>query len=192
MIRPSREILIRRIAPWLVPAALALAGLSAVQAQTRPPADAAGKSQAQASATAQTSMIIRRLGATPAGKGEPEHFTGSVRREVTFAALPPGRMYGSIGTFEPGARTFWHSHALGQTLIVSSGIGWTQIEGGPVEVMRAGDIVTVGPNVKHWHGATATNAMTHIAIVEGGVPNAVTWLEQVSDAQYLEGGKARP
>lgn len=130
-------------------------------------------------------MDITRSGTTPSAKGPSEYFTGSVRLDAPFKATEPARVGGATVTFEPGARTAWHTHPLGQTLIVTSGLGWAQREGGPREEIRPGDIVWFPPGEKHWHGATDTTAMTHIAIAEllNGTP--VTWLEQVSDQDYL-------
>jgi quercetin dioxygenase-like cupin family protein len=132
-------------------------------------------------------MDIQRNGSKPSSKGPAEFFTGSVRIDAPFQASAPGRAGGAVVTFEPGARTAWHSHPLGQTLIVTSGLGWTQCEGGPVEEIRPGDIVRCPPGRKHWHGATPTTAMTHIAIVETLDGKAVDWMEQVTDAEYLAG-----
>lgn len=130
-------------------------------------------------------MEIVRSGSQPSQLGAPEYFTGSVRVDARFQRQAPARIGGGIVTFEPGARTAWHTHPLGQTLIVVSGLGWVQIEGGPKEEIRAGDIVWFAPGEKHWHGATGTNAMSHIAIAEALDGRSVDWLEKVSDAQYL-------
>jgi len=130
-------------------------------------------------------MDIRRNGSQPSGKGPAEYFTGSVRIDAPFQAFAPGRAGGAIVTFEPGARTAWHTHPLGQTLIVTAGLGWTQCDGGPVEEIRPGDIVLCPPHTKHWHGATSTTAVTHIAIAEALDGKAVDWLEHVTDEQYL-------
>ena len=111
-------------------------------------------------------MEIQRIGSQPSGKGPAEWFTGAVRINSRFQRSNPARIGGAIVTFEPGARTAWHTHPLGQTLIVTSGRGWVQREGGPVEEIRPGDVVWFAPAEKHWHGATATTAMTHIAIAE--------------------------
>jgi quercetin dioxygenase-like cupin family protein len=129
-------------------------------------------------------MEIKRAGSRPSAKGPAEYFTGAVRIDPLFEASDPGRVIGANVTFEPGARTAWHTHPLGQTLIVTSGCGWTQREGGPVEAIRPGDVVWFPPGEKHWHGATATTAMTHIAIQERLDGKVVDWMEQVSDAQY--------
>jgi quercetin dioxygenase-like cupin family protein len=130
------------------------------------------------------SMDIKRNGTRPSGKGPADYFTGSVRVDPLFEAPDPARVRGAHVTFEPGARTAWHTHPLGQTLIVTSGLGWAQSEGGPVEEIRPGDVVWFAPGEKHWHGASASNAMTHIAIQEALDGKVVDWLEQVSDAQY--------
>ena len=129
-------------------------------------------------------MQITRGGSQPSGKGPAEYFTGSVRVDPLFRAPDPARVSGSSVTFEPGARTAWHRHPLGQTLIVTSGFGWVQREGGPIEEIRPGDVVWFPPGEKHWHGGTPTTAMTHIAIQEALNGNAVEWLEKVSEEQY--------
>ena len=129
-------------------------------------------------------MDIKRSGTTPSGKGPSDWFTGTVRIDPLFQASAPARVVGASVTFEPGARTAWHTHPLGQTLIVTSGCGWVQREGGSVEEIRPGDVVWFPPGEKHWHGATATTAMTHIAIQEQLDGKAVDWLEQVSEAEY--------
>lgn len=129
-------------------------------------------------------MEIKRVGSRPSGKGPAEWFTGSVRIDPLIDAPEPARVAGAMVTFEPGARTAWHTHPLGQTLIVTAGCGWAQREGGPVETIRPGDVVWFAPGEKHWHGATATTGMTHIAIQEKQDGKAVDWLEHVTDAQY--------
>ena len=129
-------------------------------------------------------MQITRSGTHPSQKGPEEYFTGSVRIDSRFQSSGPARVGGATVTFEPGARTAWHTHPLGQTLIVMSGRGWAQIEGGPKEEIRPGDIIWFPPGEKHWHGATATTAMTHIAIAESLDGKAVDWMEKVSDEQY--------
>jgi quercetin dioxygenase-like cupin family protein len=111
-------------------------------------------------------MQIKRSGSQPSAKGSAEYFTGSVRIDTSFKGQEPARVSGALVTFEPGARTAWHTHPLGQTLIVTSGPGWVQRWGGPVEEIRPGDVVWFEPGEKHWHGATATTAMSHIAIQE--------------------------
>src|SRR5215204_2034313 len=129
-------------------------------------------------------MEIKRNGSQPSGKGPAEWFTGSVRVDRLFAAPAPARVAGALVTFEPGARTAWHTHPLGQTLIVTTGCGWVQREGGPVEEIRPGDVVWFPPGEKHWHGATPTTAMSHIAVQEKLNGSPVDWMEQVSDEQY--------
>jgi quercetin dioxygenase-like cupin family protein len=129
-------------------------------------------------------MEIRRSGATPSGKGPQAWFTGTVRVDPLFAPPDPARVAGAMVTFEPGARTAWHTHPLGQTLFVTSGRGWVQREGGPVEEIFPGDVVWFQPGEKHWHGATPTTAMSHIAIQEKLNGSPVDWLEHVGDDQY--------
>ena len=131
-----------------------------------------------------TTMNIMRSGSQPSAKGPAEYFTGAVRIDMPFKSTTPARVGGAIVTFEPGARTAWHTHPLGQTLIVTSGMGWVQMEGGPREDIRAGDIVWIPPGAKHWHGATATTGMTHIAISEALDGKTVDWMEKVSDTQF--------
>jgi quercetin dioxygenase-like cupin family protein len=135
-------------------------------------------------------MEIKRSGSQPSAKGPADYFTGTVRIDAPFAGEDPARVGGATVTFEPGARTAWHTHPLGQTLIVTSGLGWVQREGGPVEEIRPGDIVWFAPGEKHWHGATSATAMTHIAIAEKLNGNPVDWMEKVTDEQYLR--KADP
>jgi quercetin dioxygenase-like cupin family protein len=135
-------------------------------------------------------MEITRAGSKPSGKGPADWFTGTVRIDPLFTAPAPARVGGATVTFEPGSRTAWHTHPLGQALIVTSGVGWVQREGGPVEEIRPGDVVFFPPGEKHWHGATATTAMTHIAIQEELDGKAVDWLEHVSDEQYGTGTSA--
>jgi quercetin dioxygenase-like cupin family protein len=129
-------------------------------------------------------MEIRRAGSRPSGKGPAAYFTGAVRVDPLFEAPDPGRVRGASVTFEPGARTAWHTHPLGQTLIVTSGLGWARRWDGPVEEIRPGDVVWFPPGEKHWHGATATTGMTHIALQEALDGKVVDWMEQVSDEQY--------
>ena len=129
-------------------------------------------------------MDIMRAGSRPSGKGQAEWFTGVVRVDPLFEALDPARVAGAHVTFEPGARTAWHTHPLGQTLIVTAGLGWAAREGGPVEELRPGDVVWFPPGEKHWHGAAPTTAMSHIAIQEKLDGSPVTWMEQVTDEQY--------
>ena len=129
-------------------------------------------------------MDIKRSGSQPSEKASAEYFTGTVRIDPLFRPPTPARVNGASVTFEPGARTAWHSHPLGQTLIVTAGCGRVQRWGGPIEEIRPGDVVWFSPREKHWHGATATTAMTHIAIQERLDGKAVDWMEQVSDDQY--------
>lgn len=129
-------------------------------------------------------MDIHRVGSRPSRKGPAETFTGDVRIDPLFEAIPPARADGVMVTFEPGARTAWHAHPAGQTLIVLSGCGWVQEEGGPVEEMRPGDVVRIPHNARHWHGASPTTAVTHIAVHESLEGERVTWMEHVSDEDY--------
>jgi len=129
-------------------------------------------------------MEIKRVGSRPSGKGPAEWFTGTVRIDSLFDAPLPARVVGASVTFEAGARTAWHTHPLGQTLVVTAGCGWTQRDGGPVEEIRPGDVIWFSPGEKHWHGASATTAMSHIAIQEKLDGKAVDWMEKVSDEQY--------
>ncbi len=136
-------------------------------------------------------MNIKRGGSQPSNKGPADWFTGTVRIDPLFQANTPARAAGGSVTFEPGARTAWHTHPLGQTLIVTAGCGLVQRWGGPIEEIRPGDVVSIAPNEKHWHGATTTTAMTHIAIQEQLDGKAVEWMEKVSDDQYQAGSKAK-
>jgi quercetin dioxygenase-like cupin family protein len=129
-------------------------------------------------------MDIKRSGSQPSAKGPAEYFTGTVRIDPLFQAPPPARTAAASVTFEPGARTAWHTHPLGQTLIVTTGCGLVQRWGGAIEPIRPGDVIWFEPGEKHWHGATPTTAMTHIAIQEAIDGKAVDWMEQVSDDQY--------
>src|SRR5438105_13569015 len=132
-------------------------------------------------------MDIKRSGSQPSGKGPADWFTGTVRIDPLFEAPDPGRVSGASVTFDPGARSAWHTHPLGQTLIVTSGVGWTQCEGEGIVEIRAGDIIWCPPDHKHWHGATPTTAMTHIAIQEAQGAKVVAWMEKVTDEEYLKG-----
>jgi quercetin dioxygenase-like cupin family protein len=136
-------------------------------------------------------MEITRVGSQPSAKGPSDWFTGTVRIDPLFQTKDPARAAGASVTFEPGARTAWHTHPLGQTLIVTAGVGRVQREGGPVEEVRPGDVVWFPPGLKHWHGASATTAMTHIAIQEALNGKVVDWMEKVSDQQYGEGPNKR-
>jgi quercetin dioxygenase-like cupin family protein len=129
-------------------------------------------------------MQIARAGSQASRPGPAEYFTGAVRIDPHFTLREPGRVSASSVTFEPGARTAWHTHPLGQHLIVTSGFGWVQRQGGPIEEVRPGDVVWFAPGLKHWHGATPTTAMTHIAVTESLDGKNADWMEKVSDKQY--------
>ena len=129
-------------------------------------------------------MEIKRTGSQPSGKGPAEYFTGSVRVDPLANPPAPARVVVASVTFEPGARTAWHTHPLGQTLLVTAGCGWAQRWGGPVEEIRPGDAIWIPPGEKHWHGASPSTAMTHIAIQEHLDGKTAEWLEQVTDEQY--------
>nr|WP_184854944.1 cupin domain-containing protein [Acidovorax soli] len=135
-------------------------------------------------------LRIARGGSQASAVGSADNFTGRVRVDMSFRAAPPGRAGGALVTFEPGARTAWHTHPLGQTLLVQQGVGYVQRWGGPVQEIRPGDVVWIPPGEKHWHGATLTNGMSHIAIGELLDGKSVEWLEKVSDTQYP--GSTRP
>jgi len=134
-------------------------------------------------------MDIKRAGSQPSAKAPADWFTGTVRIDPLFPATAPARATGDTVTFEPGARTGWHTHPLGQTLIVIAGSGLAQREGGAIEAIRPGDVVSFSPGEKHWHGASPTTAMTHIAIQEVLDGRFVDWMEKVTDEQY-EAGRA--
>jgi quercetin dioxygenase-like cupin family protein len=129
-------------------------------------------------------LEIKRNGSQPSNRGPSDWFTGTVRIDQPFQAPDPARVGGAVVTFEPGARTAWHTHPLGQTLIVTAGRGWAQREGGSIEEIQPGDVIWFSPGEKHWHGATPTTAMTHIAIAEKLDGKAVEWRDHVSDDQY--------
>jgi quercetin dioxygenase-like cupin family protein len=129
-------------------------------------------------------MEIRRSGSQPSGKGPADYFTGTVRVDPLFSPPDPARVAGALVTFEPGARTAWHTHPLGQTLLVTTGLGWVQCEGGSVEEIRPGDVIWFAPGEKHWRGAASTTAMSHIAIQEKLNGSPVDWMEKVTDEQY--------
>lgn len=129
-------------------------------------------------------MEITKIGSLPSARGPADWFTGTVRIDPLFQAIEPARAAGNSVTFEPGARTAWHTHPLGQTLIVIAGCGWAQREGGPAEEIHPGDVIWFPPGEKHWHGATETTAMTHIAIQEQLDGKVVDWMEKVADDQY--------
>ncbi len=133
-------------------------------------------------------MEIQRIGSQPSAKGSAEWFTGTVRLDPLFQSDDPARAAGASVTFEPGARTAWHTHPLGQTLLIIAGCGRVQRWGGPVEEVHPGDVIQFAPGEKHWHGAAPTTAMSHIAIHEYLDGKAVDWLEHVSDEQYRTGG----
>lgn len=135
-------------------------------------------------------MRIQRTGSQPSAQAPAANFRGTVRQDMRFNMDEPGRARGAFVTFEPGARTNWHTHPLGQILIVTAGLGWVQSDGGPVEEVRPGDIITFAPGEKHWHGGTDTNAMTHIAIGEVVDGRSADWLEPVTDEQFLAGRRA--
>jgi len=132
-------------------------------------------------------MDIKRSGTQPSGKGPADWFTGAVRIDPLFDAPAPARAVGASVTFEPGSRTAWHTHPLGQTLLVTAGSGHAQRWGGPIESIKPGDVIWFAPGEKHWHGATATTALTHIAIQEKLDGRTVDWMEHVSDEQYRAG-----
>ena len=140
--------------------------------------------QAAESGKGSTLLEIMRRGSQPTAQGSPDFFIGSVSVDQRFQRKDPARVGGGIVTFQPGARTAWHTHPLGQTLIVTSGTGWVQLEGGPVEEINAGDVVWIPANTRHWHGATPTAAMTHVAIAEALDGVSVDWMEPVSEQQY--------
>jgi quercetin dioxygenase-like cupin family protein len=131
-------------------------------------------------------MEIKRCGSQASAKGPADWFTGRVRIDPLFQATGPARAAGASVSFEPGARTAWHTHPLGQTLIVTSGYGWVQRDGGPIEDIRPGDVIWFEPGEKHWHGATPTTGMSHIAVQEVLDGKVVDWMEHVTDAQYAK------
>ena len=131
-------------------------------------------------------MKITSVGSQPSVKGPEDWFSGTVRIDPLFERVDPARVSGASVTFEPGARTAWHTHPLGQTLIVTAGLGWVQKDGEAVQEIRPGDIVWFDPGEKHWHGASAQNGMSHIAITESVDGKAVDWLEPVTDEQYAK------
>ena len=132
-------------------------------------------------------MILKRSGSEPSVKGPAEWFTGNVRIDPLHQPMEPSRFGAASVTFEPGARTAWHTHPLGQMLIVTAGCGWTQCEGEPRQEIRAGDVIWCPPQHRHWHGATSTTAMSHIAVQEALDGKMVTWMEHVTNEQYLGG-----
>lgn len=145
--------------------------------------------QTASSASPQTSpgqgeLRITHPGSQPSARGPADWFTGSVRVDPMFPATAPSRVSGGLVTFEPGARSAWHTHPVGQILIVTTGVGWIQREGGPVEEIRPGDVVWIPPGLRHWHGAAATTGMTHISLTEEVSGQNATWMEKVTDEQY--------
>lgn len=132
----------------------------------------------------QKRWTLKRSGSRPSATPSPDYFTGAVRQDPVIEAPAPARLRAVTVTFEPGARTAWHTHPLGQTLVITSGLGWAQVWGGKVEEIRTGDVVWFAPGEKHWHGASAATAMTHIALQEALDGRAVDWLEHVTDDQY--------
>jgi quercetin dioxygenase-like cupin family protein len=155
-------------------------------AQTNQPGTASGSGAppAASSGDSQKTINITRSGSQPSVKGSVEYFTGAVRIDSRFQGSDPARVGGGIVTFESGARTAWHAHPLGQTLVVTAGAGLIQQWGGPIQEMKQGDVVWIPPGVKHWHGATATTGMAHIAIAERLEGKTADWMEKVSDEQY--------
>lgn len=145
----------------------------------------AGPAESPDAPIAPTRVRILRSGTQPSAKGPLDRFTGTVRVDPLFSAQDPSRVSAAQVTFEPGARTAWHTHPVGQTLVVTAGCGRVQGWGGPVEEIRPGDVVRIPPEVKHWHGAAPATAMTHLAIQEQSQGRTVDWREKVSDAQYL-------
>jgi quercetin dioxygenase-like cupin family protein len=158
--------------------------LKAASAVLATPAILRGQVDAHLTQTPQITMEIKRVGSQPSSKGPADWFTGTVRIDPLFQANAPARAIGASVTFEPGARTAWHTHPLGQTLIVTAGCGRAQRWEGPLEEIRPGDVIWIPPGEKHWHGAAPTTAMTHIAIQEQLDGKAVDWMEKVSDEQY--------
>ena len=142
------------------------------------------EAESAASSEDSQTITITRSGSQPSREGPDQYFTGSVRVDPLFQAKEPSRVSGAYVTFEPGARSAWHTHPLGQILIVTAGTGWVQQEGGERQEIKPGDVVWIPPGVKHWHGATATTGMTHIAIQEQLDGKVVEWMEKVSDEQY--------
>ncbi len=162
---------------------LCLIALAAAQASQPGAPSGANASQAAPRQVAQ-GIVLTRSGSQPSAKGAAEYFTGTVRIDAPFQAGAPARVGGGTVTFEPGARSAWHTHPLGQTLIVTAGGGLVQQWGSPAQEMRPGDVVWIPPGVKHWHGASPTTGMTHIAINEALDGKAVDWMEKVTDEQY--------
>jgi quercetin dioxygenase-like cupin family protein len=151
------------------------------------PASPVDREPIHPAASQETIMLLKRAGSQPSQVGPEQYFTGVVRIDPLHGAEAPARVSAAYVTFEPGARSAWHTHPLGQILVVTAGCGWTQCEGEPVVEIRAGDVIWCPPGHKHWHGATPTTAMTHIAIQESLNGSPVTWMEKVTDEQYLAG-----
>jgi quercetin dioxygenase-like cupin family protein len=165
---------------WLTVTALSLALAGAASAQTAPLTAPASSTPSAGAAD----MVITRAGSQPSAKGPAQFFTGNVRVDPLFAANKPPNTSGAYVTFEPGARSAWHAHPMGQVLIVTAGVGRVQRWGGPVEEIRPGDVIWTPPGVKHWHGAAPDVAMTHLAVQESANGRNVAWMEKVSDEQY--------
>jgi quercetin dioxygenase-like cupin family protein len=144
-----------------------------------------GPTKAPPTGGSEQTMKITRIGSQAPQQGPAEYFTGSVRVEPLFPVSAPSRISSASVTFEPGARSAWHTHPLGQTLIVTAGTGWVQQEGGERQEIKPGDVIWTPPGVKHWHGATATSSVTHLAIQEALDGKVVEWMEKVSEEQYL-------
>jgi quercetin dioxygenase-like cupin family protein len=170
----------RRLASFAMLASL-LAPVAALAQVAAAPGSSAAPSASGDNAGA---VRITRVGSLPSSRGPAENFSGSVRVDRLFSATVPSRASGGLVTFEPGARSAWHTHPLGQVLVVTAGMGWVQREGGPVEEIRPGDVVWIAPGVRHWHGATATTGMSHIAVTEHLDGKVAEWMEKVSDEQY--------
>jgi 4-carboxymuconolactone decarboxylase len=165
--------------------------MSAVPVVQKILADRAKPAAAAQASVPAAAIRIQRHGERPPATGPASNFTGTVRVESRFQAESPARAGGGVVTFEPGARTAWHAHPLGQTLIVNSGCGWVQQEGGPVQEIRPGDVVWLPPGAKHWHGATPTSEMSHVAIAEAQDGTSTTWMEHVTDEQYAQGSRVQ-
>jgi len=161
--------------------AIALGAIGLISASAN---EAARARSTSATGERSQSMVVTRNGSQRSNKGPDQYFAGPVRVDPLFQPQEPSRVSGAYVTFEPGARSAWHTHPLGQTLIVTAGTGWVQQEGGEKQEIKPGDVIWTPPGVKHWHGATATNGMTHIAITESLDGKNVEWMEKVSDAQY--------
>jgi quercetin dioxygenase-like cupin family protein len=170
---------------WLVVTVMSVSLLTSLSTPATP-GRAIARSDAPTAASSESSATIKvtRAGSQPSRQGPAETFTGSVRIDPLFNANAPSRASGARVTFEAGARTAWHTHPLGQTLIVTAGSGWVRHWGGPIQDIREGDVVWIPPGQEHWHGATATTGMTHIAIQEHLNGKVVDWMEKVSDDQY--------